>query len=67
MAFTATDPNGNCIIGCYDANNTLQPNDLFYSDTDLQGAPAPVIGGGWAAIAVTGLMWLGAVLRRRVA
>ena len=40
MSLSVTDPNGNCIIGCYDPNNNLEPNDLFYSDTDLQGAPA---------------------------
>jgi len=64
MAFTATDPSGNCIIGCY-ADGVLQPNDLFYSDTDLEGAPAPVIGGGWAAITVAGLMGIGMTWRRR--
>jgi hypothetical protein len=64
MAFTATDPNGNCIIGCYDVNNNLEPNDLFYSDTDLAAAPAPVTGGGWAAIAAAGLIGLAAALER---
>jgi len=61
LSLTGLDPNNNCILGCYDANNNLAQNDLFYSDADLSGAPAPVIGGGWAAIALLGL----AALRRR--
>jgi len=65
MAFTGTDPNGNCVIGCYDANNNLEPNNLFYSDADLSGAPAPVIGGGWAAVVIAGLMSVEIARRRR--
>lgn len=65
MAFTGTDPNGNCVIGCYDANNNLEPNNLFYSDADLSGAPAPVIGGGWAALVIAGLMSVEIARRRR--
>jgi hypothetical protein len=64
MAFTATDPNGQCILGCYDVNNNLVANDLFYSDTDLQGAPAPVIGVGWPAVVAAGLMGVAAMRRR---
>jgi hypothetical protein len=60
MDFTATNPNGQCILGCYDGTGNLESNDLFYSDTDLQGAPAPVIGGGWPAVVVAGLLGLGA-------
>lgn len=63
LSLVADDPNGNCIIGCYNVDNNLDPNDLFYSDTDLQGAPAPTVGGGWAAIAVAGLIGFG--MRRR--
>jgi hypothetical protein len=66
LSFVAGDPNGNCIIGCYDAGNNLDPNDLFYSDADLSGAPAPVIGGGWMAVAVAGLMGIETARRRRV-
>jgi hypothetical protein len=64
MSFTGTDPNGQCILGCYDGNNNLEANDLFYSDTDLQGAPAPVIGGGWPAVVAAGLMGVAAMRRR---
>jgi hypothetical protein len=64
MSLSVTDPNGNCIIGCYDSNNNLEPNDLFYSDTDLSGAPAPVIGSGWPAVLVAGLMGAAAIRRR---
>ncbi len=42
----ATDPTGTCILGCYDRNGALQPNSLFYSDGQLQGAPAPIPGSG---------------------
>jgi hypothetical protein len=66
LDLTATDPNNNCILGCYDANNNLAQNDLFYSDTDLAGAPAPVIGGGWPAVVVAGLIGVGAMRRLRV-
>lgn len=66
MDFTATDPNGQCILGCYDVNNNLEANDLFYSDTDLQGAPAPVIGGGWAAVVAAGMMGVGGMRRQRI-
>ena len=64
MAFTGTDPNGNCILGCYDANNNLEPNDLFYSDTDLSGAPAPVIGGGLIPLGLTAIGFVTRRLRR---
>lgn len=66
LSFVADDPNGNCVIGCYNVDNNLNPNDLFYSDADLSGAPAPAIGGGWGAIAVAGLMGLEVRRRRRV-
>ena len=64
LSFVMTDPNGNCIIGCYNSDGTLEQNDLFYSDADLQGAPAPVIGGGWAAVVAGGLMGIAAMRRR---
>jgi hypothetical protein len=65
MSLSVLDPNNNCIIGCYDPNDNLEANNLFYSDTDLEGAPAPVIGGGWAAVAAAGLMGLEVMRRRR--
>jgi hypothetical protein len=65
LALSATDPNGNCVLGCLDENNNLEPNDLFYSDADLEGAPAPVIGGGRAALVVAGLMGIEMIRRRR--
>jgi hypothetical protein len=65
LSVQATDPNGNCILGCYDANNALVANDLYYSDAELQGAPAPVIGGGWAAMALVGTMGVEMMRRRR--
>lgn len=64
LALLATDPNGNCVLGCLDSGSNLEPNDGFYSDTDLEGAPTPNIGSGWVAMAVAGLMGFGA--RRRL-
>jgi len=65
LSLVVDDPSGTCIVGCYDTNNNLDPNDLFYSDADLAGAPAPVIGGGWMAIAAAGLMGVEMMRRRR--
>jgi hypothetical protein len=66
MDLTATDPNNNCILGCYGPNGALEENDLFYSD-EQPGAPAPVIGGGWPAVVVAGLMAVAVSRRRRLA
>ena len=64
LSVVGTDPNGSCIIGCYDGN--ILENDLFYSDQQLMGAPAPVIGGGWPAVAFVALLGIGALVRRRL-
>jgi len=53
-----------CLFGCYNGDGVLQPNDLFYSDSQLQGAPAPTIGGGMSSFALLGLLGVGAVARR---
>jgi hypothetical protein len=66
LSLTGLDPNNNCILGCYDGNDNLEANNLFYSDTDLQGAPAPVIGGGWPAVVVAGLVGVVAMRRRKL-
>jgi hypothetical protein len=63
LSVVGTNPDGSCIIGCYDGN--ILENDLFYSDEQLGGAPAPVIGGGWPGIAFAALLGSGAVIRRR--
>ena len=62
LSLTATDPNGSCILGCYDGS--ILPNDLFYSDQELQGAPAPTIGGGWPGMLVA-ILAGGTLIRRR--
>ena len=67
LSLTGSDPGGNCILGCYDVNGNLLQNDLFYSDTDLSGAPAPVIGGGLPAMVLAGLMGVAGLQRRRAA
>ncbi len=67
LSFVGTDPNGNCYFGCYNADNVLLPNSLFYSQGQLDGAPAPVIGGGWISAAFAALLGAGVVVRRRLA
>ncbi len=62
LDLTATDSNGNCFFGC-PADGGAQPNALFYSNS--QGAPAPVIGGGWPSLAACALLGTGALIRRR--
>jgi hypothetical protein len=64
LSITGTDPNGSCILGCYDGN--LLENDLFYSDEQLAGAPAPIVGGGWYGFAFAALLGAGALVRRRL-
>jgi hypothetical protein len=63
LSVVLDDSNGDCILGCY-VQGQIQPNDLFYSNTDLEnGAPAPVIGGGWPSLAFLALIGAGAALR----
>ena len=64
LSITGTDPNGSCILGCYNGN--LLANDLFYSDEQLAGAPAPTIGGGWPGFTCAVLLGAGALVRRRL-
>ncbi len=65
LDLTATDPSGHCFLGCYNVDNVLLPNSLFYSDAQLQGAPAPLPGVGWPSLLV-GLGTVAAVkLRKR--
>jgi hypothetical protein len=65
LSFVGTDPNGNCIFGCYDGS-TILPNDLFYSAAQLNGAPAPSVGTGWAGLTIAALFAAGAKFRRRL-
>jgi hypothetical protein len=65
LTFTATsDSNGACFLGCSDGNGGLQANGLFYSQGQLEGAPAPTIGGGMSSFAILGLLGAGAFTRR---
>jgi hypothetical protein len=66
LSLTATsDGNGGaCFLGCSDGNGGLQPNGLFYSQGQLEGAPAPTIGSGMSSLALLGLLGVGAVSRR---
>ena len=41
-----------CILGCTDANGNLQANTLFYSQAQIDSAPAPVTGAGWLSLLV---------------
>jgi hypothetical protein len=62
LDLTATGPSG-CILGCY-VDNVLQPNGLFYSVGQRQGAPAPLPGAGWpSAMAALGVLVV--AMRRR--
>jgi hypothetical protein len=64
LSLTDSDSNTQtCLFGCYDGS--LLANDLFYSQGQLQGAPAPTIGSGPSGLAVLSLLGLGAVYRRR--
>jgi hypothetical protein len=63
LDLTATGPSG-CVLGCY-VDNVLQPNGLFYSDGQLQSAPAPLPGAGWpSAMAALGVLVV--AMRRRM-
>ena len=65
LSFVGSDPKGNCIFGCY-VDGQLQPNSLFYSTAQLEGAPSPVVGGGWVSTAFAALLVMGTVVRRRL-
>jgi hypothetical protein len=65
LSLTATDSvSQSCLLGCYDDNSNLQPNSLFYSDGQIQGAPAPEIGGGWLSLACLAAIGTGGLIRR---
>jgi PA14 domain-containing protein len=66
LSLVGADPSGACIIGCYDPDGDILENDLFYSDAQLMGAPAPTIGGGWPGFAAAALIGAGALVRRRL-
>ncbi len=64
------DSTGACILGCTsgvqnNGFNGVLPNNLFYSDAQLQGAPAPAIGSGLFSIAILALLAVGALARHR--
>ncbi len=63
---TTDDPNlpSACLFGCVDGNGNLAANGLFYSDAQLDSAPAPTIGGGWSGVAALALFGAGAAVRR---
>jgi MYXO-CTERM domain-containing protein len=67
LTFPATsDGNGGaCFLGCSDGNGGLLANGLFYSQGQLEGAPAPTIGSGASSLALLGLLGAGALTRRR--
>jgi hypothetical protein len=67
-----TEKDGNtgaCILGCSNAGG-LVDSGLFYSQGQLQGAPAPTIGGGLPSMALLALLAAGASVwqyqRRRI-
>jgi hypothetical protein len=61
LDLTGTDPSGACILGCY-SDGQLEPNGLFYSDQQLDSAPAPTPGTGLMSLAVA----LGAIFAIRL-
>jgi hypothetical protein len=65
LDLTATDPNEACFLGCSDGNGNPQPNSLFYSEGQVNGAPAPAMGAGWPGIACLVMLGAGAMIRRR--
>ncbi len=65
LDLTATDVNGSCILGCPAEGGGSQPNDLFYSAGQLEGAPAPQVGSGWPSLAFFAILGAGALARRR--
>jgi hypothetical protein len=52
LNLTATDSNDACFLGCTASRGGLIDSGLFYSDGQLQGAPAPLPGSGIASLAV---------------
>jgi hypothetical protein len=62
---TATDPSNNCFLGCPTAGGGAEPNSLFYSASQIEGAPAPEIGGGMASFACLAVFGAGNLIRRR--
>jgi hypothetical protein len=51
------DTTGDCILGCSDGQGDgVQPNGLFFSDAQIEGAPAPTIGSGGLSMAVLVLL-----------
>jgi MYXO-CTERM domain-containing protein len=66
LSLTATsDSNAACFLGCSDGNGGLTNTGLFYSQGQLDSAPAPTIGGGASSLALLGLLGVGALVRRR--
>ena len=57
--------NGACLFGCVNTNGALVDSGLFYSDAQLQGAPAPQVGSGWYSGAILTVLGLAAWVRRR--
>jgi hypothetical protein len=64
LDFTVADSNENCLIGCSNGDGGYTNSGLFYSDAQLQGAPAPMIGGGWASLSLLALLGAGSLVRR---
>lgn len=65
LDLTATNSAGACFLGCPADGGGAQPNGLFYSQGQLEGAPAPEIGTGWPSLAFSFALGAGTVIRRR--
>jgi hypothetical protein len=52
LNLTAFDSNETCFLGCTDQSGALTNSGLFYSDGQLQSAPAPLPGSGIASLTV---------------
>jgi hypothetical protein len=66
LDLTAYTPQGTCYLGCQTtAQNNPDANTLFYSNTDLEGAPAPTVGGGLPGLAALGVLAAAALVRGR--
>ena len=44
------DATGDCLLACTDGNGNPTNGGVFYSDAQLEGAPAPTVGAGWPGI-----------------